>query len=186
MTILVRGTLRENIWTQTLATIVLKFLCPRRPHSESGVRRALCRLPQPTPARPSRGDRARRPLPSPPRPARDSLLGRTPHRRPRLPTGRCLPALRRRGSGHARRRGPRLRSRLLHTALVRPRSRMGHSPPTHGAAGGGAAGVQPPPSDAAPLPSGRTAVAAAAPLPAGFRGSTGRFRERHRRPPSGL
>lgn len=89
---------------------------------------------------------------------RNSLFGRTPHRGSRLPTGRRLPALPRRGSGRARRGGPRLPRRLLRAARARPRSRLGHGPPMHGAAAGGAAGVQPPPSDAAPLPSGRAAM----------------------------
>lgn len=71
----------------------------------------------------NRGAKGARPT-APARPARHSLLGRTPHRR--------LPALQRRSSGRARRRGPRLRSQLLHAAAVLPRSRMGHRPPTHG------------------------------------------------------
>lgn len=133
MTIIGRGTLRENICTRTLETSVLKFLLVHGTSLRTeGAPRALRRLPASPPhALPSRGDRA----PSHPVPAapRHSLLGRTPHRGPRLPTGRRLPAIPRRGSGRAGRRGPRLPRRLLGTAHARPRSRLGHGPPTHGA-----------------------------------------------------
>lgn len=179
--------LRGRICTPALDTSVFKFLRPRPPHApDRRVRRAVRRLylAHPTPSLPE-GTEPGAPA-RPHRATRDSLLGRAPHRGPRLPSGLCLPALPHRGSGRARRGGPRLQRRLLRTACAGPRSRMGHRPPTHGAAAGGAAGVQPPPSDAAPLPSGRTAVAAAALLPAGFGGCTGRFRARHRRPPRGL
>lgn len=131
---------------------------------------------------PARGCRARGPTPLPPSPPRapNSLLGRAPHRGSRLAPGHRFLAL--------KRRGPRLPRRLLGTALPWPRSGLKHRPPTHGAsAGGGAAGVRPPPRDPETLPSGGQAVAAAAALlPAGYRRFTGRFRTRHHRPPRDL
>lgn len=121
------------------------------------MRRALRRLlpspphPPNTPRTVPSGGQARSPLPAPgpAHRASHSLLGRAPHRNPRWPAGRRLPAL--------RRRGPRLPCRLLGTASSWPRSGLRHRPPTHGATagGGGAAGLRPPPSDPEPLPSGR-------------------------------
>lgn len=121
------------------------------------MRRALRRLlpspphPPNTPRTVPSGGQARSPLPAPgpAHRASHSLLGRAPHRDPRWPAGRRLPAL--------RRRGPRLPCRLLGTASACPRSGLRHRPPTHGAAaaGGGAAGLRQPPSDPEPLPSGR-------------------------------
>lgn len=129
---IVRGAPRKNSCTRTLATRVSKFLPAAEDLPENRGCRALggyCPA-HPTPSPPAGTERSApaRPHRAGPSP-RDSLLGRAPHRGPRLPGGRRLPALPRRGSCGARRRRSRLPRRLLSAARARPRDGLRHGPP---------------------------------------------------------
>lgn len=127
-----RGAPRKNSCTRTLDTRVSKFLPAAEDLPENRGCRALggyCPA-HPTPSPPAGTERSAPARPRRARPApRDSLLGRAPHRGPRLPGGRRLPALPRRCSCGARRRRPCLPRRLLSAARARPRDGLRHGPP---------------------------------------------------------